>query len=105
MGGKMPNNNSQILNTLKNNDEILLKFLKAKFPVFHNSNFFFRDLQYGIRSFLEKKDIFVTYKESENLAKDIAEHFSQRGIFSMVNSQGWKVNYPEFAAVEPGDPF
>ena len=53
MGGKMSKNNSQVLNTLKNNDEILLKFLKAKFPVFHNSNFFFRDLQYGIRSFLE----------------------------------------------------
>ena len=101
----MSKNNSEILNTLKNNDEILLKFLKAKFPVFHNSNFFFRDLQYGIRSFLEKKDIFISYKESENLASDIAEHFAGKGIFQRVNSQGWKVNYPEFAAVEAGDPF
>jgi hypothetical protein len=101
----MAKDTSQVLNTLKNNDEILLKFLKAKFPVFHNSNFFFRDFQYGIRSFLEKKDIIVTYKESEKLANDIAEHFMDRGIFQRVNSQGWKVNYPEFAAVEAGDPF
>jgi len=101
----MSKNNSEILNTLKNNDEILLKFLKAKFPVFHNSNFFFRDLQYGIRSFLEKKDIFISYKESEKLAGDIAEHFTGKGIFQRVNNQGWKVNYPEFAAVEAGDPF
>lgn len=101
----MSKNNSQVLNTLKNNDEILLKFLKAKFPVFHNSNFFFRDLQYGIRSFLEKKDIFVTYKESENLASDIAEYFTSKEIFLRVNKQGWKINYPEFAAVESGDPF
>jgi len=101
----MSKNNSQVLNTLKNNDEILLKFLKAKFPVFHNSNIFFRDFQYGIRSFLEKKDIIVTYKESENLANDIAEHFTGKGIFHRVNNQGWKVNYPEFAAVEAGDPF
>jgi hypothetical protein len=101
----MSKNNSKVLNTLKNNDEILLKFLKAKFPVFHNSNIFFRDLQYGIRSFLEKKDIIVTYKESENLANDIAEHFTGKGIFQRVNNQGWKVNYPEFAAVEAGDPF
>ena len=101
----MSKNNSQVLNTLKNNDEILLKFLKAKFPVFHNSNIFFRDFQYGIRSFLEKKDIIVTYKESENLANDIADHFTGKGIFQRVNNQGWKVNYPEFAAVEAGDPF
>ena len=101
----MSKNNSQVLNTLKNNDEILLKFLKAKFPVFHNSNFFFRDLQYGIRSFLEKKNIFVTYKESEILANNIAEYFTDKGIFLRMNDQGWKVNYPEFAAVEPGDPF
>ena len=101
----MSKNNSQVLNTLKNNDEILLKFLKAKFPVFHNSNIFFRDFQYGIRSFLEKKDIIVTYKESENLANDIAEHFTGKGIFQRVNNQGWKVNYPEFAAVEAGDHF
>ncbi len=101
----MSKNNTQNLNMLKNNDEILLKFLKAKFPVFHNSNIFFRDFQYGIRSFLEKKDIFITYKESESLASDIAEYFTGKGIFQRVNSQGWKVNYPEFAAVEAGDPF
>ena len=56
------------LQLLKNNDSELLNYLKAKFPVFHNSNFFFRDFQYGIRSFLEKKEIKASYQLSEKLA-------------------------------------
>ncbi len=82
-----------------------LNFLKQSSRFFTIQIFSFRDFQYGIRSFLEKKDIFITYKESENLANDIAEHFTGKGIFQRVNNQGWKVNYPEFAAVEAGDPF
>lgn len=95
---------SSQLETLKQNDSILLNFLKAKFPMFHNSNFFFRDLQYGIRSFLEKKEIIVNYQIAEKLAVDMANYFEEQGIFVKVNSQGWKVSYPEFTTTEPGDP-
>jgi hypothetical protein len=40
------------LELLKQEEESLLGFLKAKYPMFHNSNFFYRDLQYGVRSFI-----------------------------------------------------
>jgi len=93
------------LELLKNNEMELLNYLRAKFPVFHNSNFFFRDFQYGIRSFLEKKEIKCSYQLAEKLATEMAKHFEDENIFIRVNSQGWKINYPEFATTEPGDPF
>jgi hypothetical protein len=93
------------LETIKSNDTVLLEYLKAKFPVFHNSNFFFRDLQYGIRSFFEKKDVFISYQDAEKLATEIAKHYEEKGIFVKVNHQGWKVHFPEFATADPGDPF
>ena len=92
------------LQLLKNNDTELLNYLKAKFPVFHNSNFFFRDFQYGIRSFLEKKDIKVSYQTAEKLADEISKHFEAQNLFIKVNHQGWKINFPEFVTAEPGDP-
>ena len=93
------------LQMLKNNETELLNYLKAKFPVFHNSNFFFRDFQYGIRSFLEKKDIKVSYQLAEKLAEEMAKHFEANKLFVRVNHQGWKINVPEFVTAEPGDPF
>ena len=90
---------------LKLKEESFLAYLKAKFPVFHNSNFFYRDLQYGIRSFMEKKDIIISYAEADRLAKKVSEYFEEKSIFIRVNKTGWKVNYPAFATTEPGDPF
>lgn len=92
------------LQLLKNNETELLNYLRAKFPVFHNSNFFFRDFQYGIRSFLEKKEIKASYQIAEQLANEMAKHFELQNIFVKVNHQGWKINFPEFATTEPGDP-
>ena len=93
------------LQLLKNNDEELLNYLKAKYPVFHNSNFFFRDFQYGIRSFLEKKEIKASYQMAEKLAEEMAKHFEEKNMFVKINHQTWKINKNEFATVEPGDPF
>jgi len=93
------------LQLLKNNDEELLNYLKAKFPIFHNSNFFFRDFQYGIRSFLEKKEIKASYQMAEKLAEEMAKHFESKNQFVRINDQAWKINKQEFVTVEPGDPF
>lgn len=102
----MTNNDIQKLyNELVNDINILLEFLRAKFPVFHKSNFFLRDLQFGIKSFFEKRDIKLSYTESENLAKQIAEFLKKEEIFVQTSSQSWKVNYPEFETSKPGDPF
>jgi len=101
----MDKKTSKYLDLLNKNEEILLNFLRAKFPIFHNSNFFFRDLQYGIKNFLEKKDIFVSYKQADELAIEIAKHFENKQIFTKINEKAWTVKYPEFVTTEPGDPF
>jgi len=93
------------LQLLKANETELLNYLKAKFPVFHNSNFFFRDFQYGIRSFLEKKELKASYQMAEKLAEEMAKHFETQNMFIKINHQTWKINKPEFVTAEPGDPF
>ena len=92
-------------NLLKNENSIFLNFIKAKYPIFHNSNFFFRDLQYGLMRFLEKKDITVSYPEAAVLAEKLGKFFEDQAIFTKVNSTAWRLNYPEFVTTAPGDPF
>lgn len=89
---------------LKRDETIFLNFLKAKFPVFHNSNFFFRDFQFGIQKFLKKKEIDVTYADAEVLAKNLAGFFETQKFFIPVNRNTWRINYSEFLTKEPGDP-
>lgn len=93
------------LQLLKSNDEELLNYLKAKFPVFHNSNFFFRDFQYGIRTFLEKKEIKASYQMAEKLAEEMAKYFEEKNLFVKINHQAWKINKTDFVTAAPGDPF
>ncbi|GMU96285.1 MULTISPECIES: hypothetical protein [Ignavibacterium] len=99
------NNIQKLFSELVADINVLLEFLRAKFPMFHNSNFFMRDLQFGIKSFFERKSIKLSYSESEELARMIAEHLKKEGVFLEINSQSWKVNYPEFETSKPGDPF
>lgn len=96
---------SKKIDELKKDYTVLLNYLRARFPIFHNSNFFYRDLQFGIRSFYEKKGDKLSYSESEKIAVEIARFFEENNIFQKSSSQGWKVNYPEFATLKPGDPF
>src|SRR3990170_7646327 len=91
------------IDLLKKDETIFLNFLKAKFPVFHNSNFFFRDFQYGIRSFLEKKEIKASYQMAEKLAEDMAKYYEVKNLFVKINHQAWKINKQEFVTAEPGD--
>ncbi len=92
-------------NLIENEDKVFLNFLKAKYPMFHNSNFFFRDLQYGSMKFLEKKGLKVTIPQSITIADKLGKYFEEKGIFIKVNKLGWRVNYPDFATAAPGDPF
>lgn len=95
----------KLFTELTNDINILLEFLRAKFPIFHNSNFFFRDLQFGIKSFFEKKGINLSYSESEELAKLVAVYLQKEEIFIPTSKQSWKVNFPKFETSKPGDPF
>jgi hypothetical protein len=90
--------------TLISEQEIFLKYLKAKFPVFHKSNFFFRDLHYGIKSYFEKKGTELSYDFSEQIAKIFVQHLEKEKIFVRINDKSWRVEFPEFVTIVPGDP-
>jgi hypothetical protein len=98
-------NISNLFNNLKTEDQIFLSYLKAKFPVFHNSNFFSRDFQYGLKSFLEKKGIKLSDNNLTLLSKQFSEYFEKQGVFVKTSNQGWKINFPDFVTTKPGDPF
>jgi hypothetical protein len=74
-----------------------LAFLKTKFQLVHNSNFFFRDLHYGVMAYLASKGKHAGYTRSEKLAREIAGGLEREGIFKKIDHQSWCVNYPEFA--------
>jgi hypothetical protein len=101
----MDKNTSKYFDQLKTNQVIFLNFLRAKYPLFHNSNFFFRDFHYGIKRYLEKKGNPVSYEKSEIIAKELSMYFESQGIFIRTNNLGWKINYPEFTTQVTGDPF
>ena len=96
---------TKYLTLLKDDYIIFLQYLKARFPTFHNSNLFFRDFHYAIKNFLVIKDKKVNYAESEKLAKEFSEFLESKGILIKVSELGWRLNYPDFATVKPGDPF
>ncbi len=92
------------LEQIKNDPLIFLNFLKANYPLFHNSNFFFRDFQYGIKKYLEKKEIDISYPEAEEFAKLLAAYFEEKKYFVNISHLTWKINFPEFVTQAPGDP-
>ena len=100
----MKETTTEYLSILKKENVIFLNYLKARFPLFHNSNFFFRDLQYGIKQFFEMKNLDITYPESEKLAVEFGSYLESKDILKRVNDQGWKLNYTEFITAKPGDP-
>jgi hypothetical protein len=45
----MKEKKDKLFNQIKTDEEIFLGYLRSKFPFFHKSNFFFRDLEYGLK--------------------------------------------------------
>jgi hypothetical protein len=91
-------------NILETDYVVFLNYMKSIFPVFHKSNVFFRDIQYGIKHFFEQKNIKTTYTEIDKLGDSIINLLEQKGIFEKLEPNIWKLNYPEFECKQPGDP-
>jgi hypothetical protein len=88
---------------LKNQQEVLT-FLRSRFPMYHLSNFFFRDVEFGIRAFLEAKGVKIGYTEAQSIARQFTESLEQAKIFRPIDRQSWVVNYPEFKTVSSKPP-
>lgn len=88
------------LEDLKQNKEIFFNFMKEKYPIFYNSNIFARDLQYAIKQYFEKKDIFITYPEAERLMKEFSKYLEDKGELLKLNFNSWRVNFFKPEVVE-----
>lgn len=89
---------SDYLKVLITEERTVLNYLKSKYPLFHRSNVFFRDIQFGIKHYLENREIRLKYTESEILAQEFIKHLQSKGILRKISDQIYLLNYPEFAA-------
>src|SRR5437867_10704055 len=78
------------------NETEVLKFLKSQYPMYHLSNFFFRDIQYGIQTMLDRKNMPVGYADAEKIARAFVSQLEKKKILNPIDQQSWVVNYPEF---------
>ena len=81
------------LNELMTNRSIFFNFMREKYKVYNNSNIFFRDIQYAIKSYLEKKEKKVKYSDAENLAKEFIKKLETEGQLIKMSNNAWKVNF------------
>lgn len=86
------------LQTLKNEEAIFLKYFKSRFPMFHNSNVFFRDFQFAVHAFFKLKEKKLSYSEAENITKEFAVSLEASGVLIPLPKMNWRLNYPEFTA-------
>jgi hypothetical protein len=74
----------------------VLAFLKTQFPLYHQSNIFFRDIQYGVQLYLKRKGIKAGYPESEEIAREFVTALEAEKILVAIDRQSWALHYPQF---------
>ena len=93
------------LEDLKTNKDIFLKFMSEKYKIFTNSNIFLRDIQFAIKFYFEKKNVFLKYPQAEKLAKEFTSYLVDQNELTLVTENTWKVLFsfepPEIKEEEP----
>lgn len=87
-----------IIKLLKEQQNNILLYLKSRYPLFHKSNVFYRDIQLGIKYYLENKEIKLSYSESEYIANKFIEYLISQNILQKISDNIYILNYPEFSA-------
>jgi hypothetical protein len=93
--------NSAHTSVLFKDKVIFLNFLKSIIPVFHKSNVFFRDIQYGVQKYLLLKGLKVSNEQAEVLAAILIKELVEENIFFPLNAMTWVVNYPPYTTGAP----
>ncbi|MCL4547229.1 MAG: hypothetical protein M1495_01525 [Bacteroidetes bacterium] len=81
------------LEDLLANREVFFNFMKEKYPLFYNSNIFFRDIQYAIISYYQKKDTNIKRQAAEIIAKNFVTELEKSGELKRMSNNSWKVNF------------
>ena len=86
------------------NPETLLGFMRrTRKPVFHNSNIFFRDVQYAIRDYFDSVEANpISIPQAEKLANDVIDLYVQVGLLRKVGNQAYVLDAPEFSTPQGG---
>lgn len=87
------------LQILKDNWEEFLRFMKARYPLYHLSNVFVRDIEYAIRDYFLDRGEKISFAEAEYLAQKFAEFLVEKGVFRVIKNEFnrvWNLNYPAF---------
>ena len=87
------------LEYVTNNEKEVLAFLRTQYPLYHLSNVFFRDVQYGIQTMFERRGEKVGYQDAEKVAHAFVEKLVNQKIFTPIDRQSWVLNYPEYKTV------
>lgn len=85
-----------IMKLLKEQQNNVLLYLKSRYPLFHKSNVFYRDIQYGIKYYLENKEIKLTYSESEYIANEFIKYLITQNILKKISDNIYLLNYRDF---------
>lgn len=87
------------LDYVLNNEKEALAFLKTQYPMYHLSNVFFRDVQYGIQTMFERRGEKVGYPDAEKVARAFVEKLEKQKVFIRIDNQSWVLDYPEYKTV------
>jgi hypothetical protein len=84
--------------------DVFLGYMReAKRPIFHNSNIFFRDIQYGVRDYFEDREgKTISSKEAIRIANDLTRSYERMGVLRKVNSNGYLLIYPDMLTPKGG---
>jgi hypothetical protein len=90
------------LHIAKSEPKRFLDFLRRnRYEVYHRSNLFFRDLQYGLWRFLQESQSKVSYADMERLTKELVDDWEGKGMLKRINRQSFELNMPEYVVVVP----
>lgn len=81
-----------------------LGYFRSKFPIFHNSNVFYRDLRYALKYFLISGSFRLSDAELEDVLVALIKVLVSDGTLKSISSGVWCLNYPEFRTAKPGKP-
>ncbi|MEI7812034.1 MAG: hypothetical protein WCJ01_06365 [Ignavibacteria bacterium] len=81
------------LEFLNNNLDTFLNFMKEKYPFYHNSNVFLKDMQYGIKHFFEKRNLKLGYAKTEAITDKLLTMLESRGTLRKLNKNTWILNF------------
>ncbi len=85
---------------LIHNQTEVLQYLRGCFPMYHNSNLFFRDIQYGVQKLLKEHGEPVSLAEAEQRAAEFCKALQQQRILIPIDDHTWTLNYPPFRTPE-----